>query len=108
MKKWGGTIRYSSPQSKNWGGGACPHPPPRIDALAAVAFKRQMLGEGMEWDFDKVVMREHIRVSMANEYPEDFGTPAMTEPDKNIDHMTKEEYQKYVLMYNLYNLFSYN
>ena len=28
-------------------------------------------------------------------YTEDSGTPAVTEPDKNIDHMTKEEYQKY-------------
>ena len=107
MKKWGGQLDIRPPNLKI-GGEACPPPhPPRIDAPAAVAFKRQMLGEGMEWDSDKVVMREHIRVSIANEYPEDFGTPAVTEPDKNIDHMTKE-YQKYVLMYNLYNLFSYN
>mgnify|MGYP002804126796 CR=1 FL=1 len=62
---------------------------------AVVAFKRQMLGEGMEWDSDKVVMREHIRVSMANEYPNDFGKPALTEPNKDIEDMTKEEYHRY-------------
>ena len=62
---------------------------------AAVAFKRQMLGEGMEWDSYKVVMREHNRFGMANEYPNDFGKPAVTEPNKDIEDMTKEKYQKY-------------
>ena len=30
---------------------------------------------------------------MVNEYPNDFGKPAVTEPNENIDDMTKEEYQ---------------
>ena len=32
------------------------------------AFKRQKLGEGIEWDSDKVVMREQIRVNIASEW----------------------------------------
>ena len=61
-----------------------------------------MLGEGMEWDSDtvvvqKIVVQEHLWVKMANEYPNDFCKPAVTEPNENIDDTTKEEYQKYAL-----------
>lgn len=64
--------------------------------MAAVkAFKRQKLGEGIEWDSDKVVMREHVRINMGSEWPEDFGKHEVTPPDKPIADMSKEEYQAY-------------
>ena len=64
-----------------------------LDALKA--FKRQKLGEGLEWDSDKVVLFENIRVTLAAEWPDDFGKPETTQPDKPMEDMTKDEYKKY-------------
>ena len=36
-------------------------------------YKRQKLGEGIEWDSDKVLLWEHIRKSLGEKWETDFG-----------------------------------
>ena len=38
-----------------------------------ISYKRQKLGEEVEWDSDKVVLFEHLRSALAEQWPEDFG-----------------------------------
>ena len=60
------------------------------------AYKRQKLGEGVEWDSDKVVLFEHGRSALAEQWPEDFGKSEPSTPEKPVEEMSKEEYQKHV------------
>ena len=60
------------------------------------AYKRQKLGEGVEWDSDKVVLFEHARSALAEQWPEDFGKSEPSTPEKPVEEMSKEEYQKHV------------
>ena len=57
------------------------------------ACKRQKLGEGIEWDTDKVVLFEHVRGNLAQNWPEDFGLPETTAEETSA--MSKEQYKSY-------------
>ena len=63
--------------------------------LKMKAFKVQKLGEGIEWNSDKVAMVEHVRRKLAEKWPADFGKDEITRPLLSLDDMTKEEYQRY-------------
>ena len=63
--------------------------------LAVRNYKRQKLGEGVEWDSDKVVFLEQMQKSVGERWENDFGKAEPPEPDKPFADMTKEEYQKF-------------
>ena len=46
----------------------------------------------MEWDSDKVVLLEHIRSALAEQWPEDFGKSELSTPEKPVEEMSKDEY----------------
>ena len=56
-----------------------------------IAYKRQKLGEGVEWDSDKVVLFEHVRSALAEQWPEDFGKSEPSTPEKPVEEMSKDE-----------------
>jgi len=60
------------------------------------AYKRQKLGEGLEWDSDKVVLLEHARSVLGEQWCEDFGKSKPSTPQKPVEEMSKKEYQKYI------------
>ena len=60
------------------------------------SFKRQKRDEGMEWDSDKVVLFEHARKALSEEWPEDFGKSEPATPEKPVEDMSKEEYQQHI------------
>jgi len=60
-------------------------------------YKRQKLGEGFEWDSDKVAMLESVRKNLGERWTDDFGKSAASDTEKPIQEMTKEEYQKYTV-----------
>lgn len=64
--------------------------------LATRNYKRQKLGEGIEWDSDKVLMWEHIRKSLGVKWETDFGKAEPSNPMKQLADVTKDEYQNYV------------
>ena len=57
-------------------------------------YKRQRLGEGFEWDSDKVAMLESVRKNLSERWIDDFVKSAVSDTEKPIQEMTKEEYQK--------------
>ena len=60
-------------------------------------YKRQKLGEGFEWDSDKVAMLESVRKNLGERWTDDFGKSDASDTEKPIQEMTKEEYQKYTV-----------
>ena len=64
--------------------------------LAVRNYKCQKLGEGIEWDSDKVLLWEHIRMSLGEKWESDFGKAEPSSPMKPLAKMTKDEYQNYV------------
>ena len=40
-------------------------------------------------------MFEHARFVLSSKWPEDFGLPSVTQPEKSLDEMSKEEYKTY-------------
>ena len=60
-------------------------------------YKRQKLGEGFEWDSDKVAMLESVRKNLGERWTDDFGKSDASVTEKPIQDMTKEEYQKYTV-----------
>ena len=60
------------------------------------AYKRQKLAEGLEWDSDKVVLFEHARRVLGEQWPEDFGKSEPSVPQKPVEEMSKEDYHKHV------------
>ena len=59
------------------------------------AYKRQKLGEGIEWDSDKIVLLEHVRKNLGEKWPDDFGGRETSTPEMSVEDMTKDEYQKF-------------
>ena len=63
--------------------------------FAVKNYKRQKLGEGFEWDSDKVVLLEYVRKKLGERWPADFGRSEAPIPDKPFQDMTKEEYKEF-------------
>ena len=63
--------------------------------FAVKNYKRQKLGEGFEWDSDKVVLLEYVRKKLGERWPDDFGRSEAPIPDKPFQDMTKEEYKQF-------------
>ena len=51
------------------------------------AYKKQKLGEGVEWDSDKLVLFEHARSVLGEQWPEDFGKSEPFTPQKPVEEM---------------------
>ena len=63
--------------------------------FAVKNYKRQKLGEGFEWDSDKVVLLEYVRKKLGERWPAEFGRSEAPIPDKPFQDMTKEEYKEF-------------
>lgn len=64
--------------------------------LAVRNYKRQKLGEGIEWDSDKVLFWEHIQKSLGEKWETDFGKAEPLSPMKPLAEMTKDKYLCYL------------
>ena len=58
-------------------------------------YKRQKLGEGVEWDSDKVALLELVRKNLGYRWTYDFGKSDASDTEKPIQEMRKEEYQRH-------------
>ena len=45
-------------------------------------YKRQRLGEGFEWDSDKVAMLESVRKNLGERWTDDFGKSDASDTEK--------------------------
>ncbi|KAK2566128.1 Condensin-2 complex subunit D3, partial [Acropora cervicornis] len=57
-------------------------------------YKRQKLGEGVEWDSDKVALLESVNKNLGDRWADDFGKSDASDTEKPIQEMRKEEYQR--------------
>ena len=57
-------------------------------------YKRQKLGEGVEWDSDKVALLESVRKNLGGRWTDHFGKSDASDTEKPIQEVRKEEYQR--------------
>ena len=58
-------------------------------------YKRQKLGEEVEWDLDKVALLESVRKNLGDRWTDHYGKSDASDTEKPIQEMRKEEYQRY-------------
>ena len=58
-------------------------------------YKRQKLGEGVEWDSDDIVLLDSMRKNLGDRWTDHFGKSDASATEKPIQEMRKEEYQRY-------------
>ena len=57
-------------------------------------YKRQKLGEGVEWDSGKVALLESVRKNLGDRWTDHFRKSDASDTEKPIQEMRKEEYQR--------------
>ena len=57
-------------------------------------YKRQKLGEEVEWDSDKVALLESVRKNLGDRWTDHFGKSDASDTEKPIQEVRKEEYQR--------------